>query len=86
MTTTKALMTGQDQIRCEEVISHLFEYLDGEIDAEKRRQIDRHLEECRGCFSRAEFEKELKKKVKQLGRQEPPRSLQRRLKALIDQF
>jgi anti-sigma factor (TIGR02949 family) len=86
MTSTKALMTRLDPIRCEEVISHLLEYLDGEIDAEKRRQIDRHLKECRGCFSRAEFEKELKKKVKQLGRQKPPRSLQRRLKALIDQF
>jgi anti-sigma factor (TIGR02949 family) len=86
MTTTKALMTRQDQIRCEEVINHLFEYLDGEIDAEKRRQISRHLEECRGCFSRAEFEKALRQKVKELGRQEPPRSLQRRLKVLIDQF
>jgi anti-sigma factor (TIGR02949 family) len=86
MTTKKAPMTSLDPIRCEEVISHLLEYLDGEIDAEKRRQIDRHLQECRGCFSRAEFEKELKKKVKQLGRQKPPRSLQRRLKALIDQF
>jgi anti-sigma factor (TIGR02949 family) len=79
-------MTRSDPIRCEEVISHLLEYLDGEIDAEKRRQIDRHLQECRGCFSRAEFEKELRKKVQQLGRQKPPRSLQRRLKALIDQF
>ena len=73
-------------MRCEEVISHLLEYLDGEIDAAKRREIDRHLEECRGCFSRAEFEKELRAKVKQLGTQKPPRSLQRRLKALIDQF
>ncbi|MGH6915207.1 MAG: anti-sigma factor family protein [Geminicoccales bacterium] len=86
MTSKRALMITVDPIRCEEVISHLLEYLDGEIDAEKRRQIERHLEECRGCFSRAEFEKELRKKVRQLGTQKPPRSLQRRLKALIDQF
>jgi anti-sigma factor (TIGR02949 family) len=79
-------MTNADQIRCEEVIDHLLEYLDGEIDADKRRQIDRHLEECRGCFSRAEFEKALRRKVQELGRQEPPRSLRRRLKELIDQF
>lgn len=79
-------MTAADKIRCEEVIDHLLEYLDGEIDDDRRRQIDRHLEECRGCFSRAEFERELRKKVKALGRREPPASLQRRLKALIDQF
>lgn len=79
-------MTKHDQIHCEEVIRHLFEYLDGEIGAEKRRQIDRHLEECRGCFSRAEFEKALRQKVQQLGREKAPRSLQRRLKALIDRF
>lgn len=86
MTAMKGLMTRLDRIRCEEVIDHLLEYLDGEIDADKGRQIDRHLERCRGCFSRAEFEKALRQKVKGLGRREPPRSLQRRLKALIDQF
>jgi anti-sigma factor (TIGR02949 family) len=79
-------MTRLDPIGCQEVIGHLLEYLDGEIDAEKRGQVERHLQECRGCFSRAEFEKELRKKVQQLGTQKPPRSLQRRLKALIDQF
>lgn len=79
-------MTKHDHIRCEEVIAHLFAYLDGEIDAEKRRQIDRHLEECRACFSRAEFEKALRRKVRQLGDEKPPRSLQQRLKGLIDRF
>jgi anti-sigma factor (TIGR02949 family) len=83
---TEGAMTSPDQIRCEEVISHLLDYLDGEIDDEKRQQIERHLQDCRGCFSRAEFEKELKKRIKQVGTQKPPRSLQRRLKALIDQF
>lgn len=79
-------MSKHDHIHCEEVITHLFAYLDGEIDAEKRRQIDRHLEECRGCFSRAEFEKALRQKVKQLGKEQSPRSLEERLKRLVDRF
>lgn len=79
-------MSKHDDIRCEEVIVHLLSYLDGEIDAEKRRQIDHHLEECRGCFSRAEFEKALRQKVKQLGKEQSPRSLQKRLKGLVDRF
>jgi mycothiol system anti-sigma-R factor len=75
-----------DRIRCEEVIAHLLQYLDGEIDAAKRVQIDRHLEECRGCYSRAEFEKALRDKIGQLGEEKAPASLQQRIKLLIDKF
>lgn len=79
-------MAEHDRIRCEEVIAHLLEYLDGELDAEKQAHIDRHLEECRGCYSRAEFEQLLRKKVSELGSEPAPETLQRRLKALLDQF
>jgi mycothiol system anti-sigma-R factor len=79
-------MSDHDRIRCEEVIAHLLTYLDGEIDAEKRAQIDRHLAECRGCFSRAEFEKKLRERVTQLGDEKAPASLQQRIKTLIDEF
>jgi len=79
-------MSDHDHIRCEEVIAHLLTYLDGEIDAEKRAQIDRHLAECRGCFSRAEFEKELRERVTQLGDEKAPASLHRRIRTLLDEF
>jgi anti-sigma factor (TIGR02949 family) len=79
-------MTEPDKIRCDEVIAHLLSYLDGEIDDARRAQIDHHIEECRGCFSRAEFEKALRDKVGQAGNTQPPASLQDRIKALIDQF
>jgi mycothiol system anti-sigma-R factor len=79
-------MSDHDHIRCEEVVAHLLTYLDGEIDAEKRAQIDRHLAQCRGCFSRAEFEKALRQRVTQLGEEKAPGSLQRRIKTLLDEF
>ena len=79
-------MTEPDKIHCEEVIAHMLSYLDGEIDATKRAQIDRHLEECRGCFSRAEFEKGLRDKVRQTGEERPSPTLHARIKALIEQF
>jgi mycothiol system anti-sigma-R factor len=74
------------RISCEEVIAHLFAYLDNETDPEKRTDIEHHLEECRACFSRAEFEKALRAKVTQLGDKEAPAALRRRMKALLDQF
>jgi len=73
-------------ITCEEVIAHLFAYLDDETDAEKRSYIAHHLEECRACYSRAEFEKALRAKVRQLGDKEAPAALRRRVKALLDRF
>jgi mycothiol system anti-sigma-R factor len=79
-------MSHHDRLRCEEVIAHLLTYLDGELDDAKRAQIDRHLEECRGCFSRAEFEKELRRRVEQIGEDKAPASLKGRIKSLIDRF
>lgn len=74
------------RIGCEEVIAHLFAYLDNETDPEKRTYIERHLEECRACCSRVEFEKALRAKVRQLGDKEAPATLRQRVKALLDQF
>lgn len=74
------------RISCEEVIAHLFAYLDDETDAEKRSYIEHHLEECRACFSRAEFEKALRAKVRQLGDKKAPATLRQRVRGLLDQF
>jgi mycothiol system anti-sigma-R factor len=74
------------RISCEEVIAHLFAYLDNETDPAKRTDIERHLEACRACFSRAEFEKALRAKISQLADKEAPATLRQRMKALLDQF
>lgn len=79
-------MTEHDDIRCEEVIAHLLAYLDGEIDDKKREQIDRHLQDCRGCYSRAEFERALRKRVAALGEEKAGAKLRRRIGELIDNF
>ena len=79
-------MDEHDRIRCEEVIAHLLQYLDGEIDAAKRVEIDRHLQECRGCYSRAEFEKALRERIAQLGDVASPAALRQRIRSLIDEF
>ena len=79
-------MTEPNKIRCEDVIAHLFSYLDGEIDNARRAQIDHHLEECRGCCSRAEFEKELRDRLQQASNAQPSPRLQERIKALIEKF
>ena len=58
----------------------------GGVDAAKRVQIDRHLQECRGCYSRAEFEKALRERIAQLGDVASPAALRQRIRSLIDEF
>lgn len=71
---------------CEEVIDHLFDYLNRELDTETLAAIDRHIELCRGCFSRAEFERRLRARLAETGEAEAPESLRRRARSIIERF
>lgn len=74
------------QIECEEAIAKLLEYLDGELDEGDRSQVERHLETCRGCFGRAEFERRLRARVAETGRATAPESLRLRVRGLMERF
>lgn len=78
--------TGTRAIDCAEVMRQLFEYLDGEVDAVSHKEITHHLDDCRSCFSRVEFEKALKEKVRQASRGTAPDSLREKLDVLIRGF
>lgn len=74
------------QLECEEAIAKLLEFLDGELDEIARRGIERHLETCRECFERAEFERRLRERVAQTAVVPAPESLRRRVRALMETF
>ena len=74
------------KISCEDVLSKLYAYLDNEIDAPTEADIDAHLHECRECFSRAQFEKSLRKKVASATEVATPSDTRSRLESLIKRF
>lgn len=76
----------REGLSCEQVLEHLFDYLDSALDSLTAAEIERHLQACRGCFSRAEFERRLRARVAETATAEAPDRLRRRIKALIDQF
>ena len=45
-----------EHIPCGHVISSVWDYLDDEIDADRKRQIRRHLEACDHCRDQYTFE------------------------------
>lgn len=73
-------------ISCEEVVERLFDYLHREMDGDTSAEIERHLERCHDCFSRAEFERKLRDRIAESGQQEAPERLRRRIKQMIDRF
>ena len=71
---------------CEDALRLLAAHIDQELDPAARRRMDRHLETCRSCYSRAEFEKRLKASIGELGREPVRPELAVRVQTLIRTF
>lgn len=53
-------------IDCEQALRQIFDFLDHELGAADHEAVHRHLETCKSCFSRMDFERRLKDKLKAL--------------------
>lgn len=71
---------------CEDALRLLAAHLDGELDGSTGDAVAHHLSKCRSCFSRAEFERRLKKQVGSLGHEPVRPELSSRVQWLIGQF
>jgi anti-sigma factor (TIGR02949 family) len=79
-------MSNPMPITCDEALRLLAEFLDGELQFETHEDVERHLELCRSCFSRAEFERRLKGEISNVGREEVPPGFEQRVRRLLDSF
>lgn len=77
---------GVEDVSCLEVIDHMHAYLDGELGAKTVAELEGHMQHCRACFSRAEFEKAVSEKLKREGGDETPDALKDKVNKLIDLF
>ena len=60
---------------CSEAIHALYEFIDGELTAERRVAIQAHLDGCHGCYEAFDFEAELRILISQRCRDEVPERL-----------
>jgi anti-sigma factor (TIGR02949 family) len=79
-------MSDSTTIDCEEAVRLLAAFLDDELPADSRAGMDWHLERCRSCFSRAEFERRLKAEIGRLGREEVTPRFEQRIRRLLADF
>lgn len=77
---------SDDHITCEKVIEELFRYLDGEVGDDLGERIHEHLKQCRDCFTRAEFERRLRDRVRAASETKAPDRLHQRLRQVIKSF
>ncbi len=79
-------MKKTKKIGCEEAIRRLLPYLDQDLGKAQRSEVDEHLSACRSCFSRAEFEKHLKARLRETGRETVRAEFKNRIKELLGRF
>jgi mycothiol system anti-sigma-R factor len=66
---------------CDDVLSHVFEFLDHETDDARRAVIAEHLEDCTSCLREFGIEQEFKALVRRrCGGDPPPAGLRERIK------
>src|SRR3954453_23131323 len=69
---------------CDDVLSHVFEFLDHETDDARRAVIAEHLEDCSPCLREFGIEQEFKALVpRRCGGDAPPAGLRERIKVQL---
>ncbi len=79
-------MSDYPVIGCEEALRRLADYLSRELEPGEHAAVERHVSRCRSCFSRAEFERLLKERLRDLGREEVSAGLQSRIRKVLGGF
>jgi anti-sigma factor (TIGR02949 family) len=75
-----------NEIDCAQALRRLIEFIDRELADADRDVIERHLQTCRSCLSRADFERALKGKLRGLSHGDVPSKTLDRITALMQQF
>ncbi len=79
-------MSHDHEGECTEIVQELYTFIDGHITEERRVRIERHLDDCVGCFEAFDFEAELRIVVSQRCRDQVPHALKSRImRALGDE-
>lgn len=73
-------------ISCDEALNHIFDFIDDHLRGKAQAELEHHLETCRHCFDRVEFEKLLKSRLSKLSAQTDSTALRKRVAELLEQY
>ncbi len=70
---------------CDDAITKIYGYLDGEISPVKRVLVRLHLRRCSGCEDAFSFERRLKVVVRERCQEEVPADVLAKLRAIVSE-
>jgi mycothiol system anti-sigma-R factor len=70
---------------CENAVEYVYQYIDDELTLARKARIMWHLRRCGHCINAYTFEVQLKTRIKQAGREEPPAALFDAIRAMIEE-
>lgn len=68
---------------CEEALTELYTFLDGELTVEKREHIRVHLDDCNPCLEQYDFEAELRTVISMKCKESVPQTLKDQIAAKL---
>jgi mycothiol system anti-sigma-R factor len=68
---------------CQEALETLYNFLDGELTDDRRRDIQHHLDECSPCLEAFDFEAELKEVIARRCKETVPDALRVRIEIAL---
>lgn len=71
-------------ISCSEAVEQLWQYLEQELEAAQRADVERHLAFCRRCCGELEFAEELRRFMVDASRPQLPSDVEGRLTSFLD--
>jgi len=74
-----------DEPRCDDALSELYSFIDGELDEAKRASIEAHLNDCSPCLEAFDFESDLRKVIASRCKDRVPEDLRLRIMAALEQ-
>lgn len=74
------------RIDCSQSIARVFDFIDGHLSPEAEAEVNLHLETCRHCFDRYEFEKLLKLRFRHMKTNPLSGKLRTRIAQLIEAY
>lgn len=73
-------------IKCEEVLKHLYEYIDKQLEEISYEEIEEHLKLCQHCCQHHDFEIKLRELVaKSCFQQKAPPLLKKKISEIINE-
>ena len=74
-----------DDHTCDDALSELYEFIDGELDDDGRARIESHLNNCSPCLEAFDFEADLRRVIANRCRDQVPDDLRARILGAIDE-